>query len=68
MKWYFHWFPENVAKVKETLNDNGKNALKFLQVLFGYDKLESIEVRRIMQVMDHNLDKVQKKKQEEEKQ
>lgn len=62
MKWYLHWLPENVTKVKETLSNGGKDALKFLQTILGCNQLESVEVRRIKQAIDLVLDNLWTKK------
>lgn len=67
MSWHFSWFIENVTKVKDTLNDDGKNALKFLQRILGYDKIENQEERRIVQVIEIILENLQTKEQDEDR-
>lgn len=41
MKLYLRWIPKKVTRGKETLRDDGKNALKYPRTLLEHDKLES---------------------------
>lgn len=64
MKCYLHWFPENVSKVKETIDEDGKNARTYLHQILEYENLQGKENKLFMRMTDLILDNEKTKKKE----